>query len=133
VNQSRKPAASRWFDTWHSPGGSTLGTLHLTDRFLLIGLEFRHYISLDEIAIEVILGRFHFSPGQSSLHQVRRYCAFGALRLMDRKRTASEHRPCRSVHFGGYCDNDGTGSAIEFLRYALAPSNGEGGMQATKA
>jgi hypothetical protein len=31
---------------------------------------------------------------------------------------------CRSVHFvdGGYYDNDGTVSAIEFLRYALAPS-----------
>ena len=41
---------------------------------------------------------------------------------------ASEHRPCHSVHFvdGGYYDNDGTGSAVEFLRYALAPSNGEG-------
>jgi hypothetical protein len=30
---------------------------------------------------------------------------------------------CHSVHFvdGGYYDNDGTGSALEFLRYALAP------------
>jgi hypothetical protein len=35
---------------------------------------------------------------------------------------------CQSVHFvdGGYYDNDGTGSAIEFLRYALAPLDGEG-------
>lgn len=42
--------------------------------------------------------------------------------------TASGSRPCQSVHFvdGGYYDNDGTGSAIEFLRYALAPSDGEG-------
>src|ERR1035441_6465192 len=32
----------------------------------------------------------------------------------------------RSVHFvdGGYYDNDGTASALEFLRYALAPSVG---------
>jgi hypothetical protein len=32
---------------------------------------------------------------------------------------------CNSVHFvdGGYYDNDGTASALEFLRYALAPPN----------
>jgi len=41
---------------------------------------------------------------------------------------APESVNCQSVHFvdGGYYDNDGTGSAIEFLRYALAPSGGQG-------